>query len=117
MYRVLILMLLLVGLAGASPYFSDDKDNNATGRLLTGKVLDNHDNPLPGAVVHLTNMHSRAVKTFFARRDGTYRFPGLSFNVDYEVHAQFKGEVSETEKLNKSDDDKRVNIILRIDVK
>jgi hypothetical protein len=116
MHRVLLLVLLLVGLAAASP-FSDKNDDNATGRLLTGKVLDNHDNPLPGAVVHLTNMHSRAVKTFFARRDGTYRFPGLSFNVDYEVHAQFKGEVSETEKLNKSDDDKRVNIILRIDVK
>jgi hypothetical protein len=68
MYRVLILMLLLVGLTGASPYFSDDKDNNATGRLLTGKVLDNRDNPVPGAVVHLTNTHTQAVKTYIARQ-------------------------------------------------
>ena len=67
MHRVLILMLLLVGLAGASPYFSDEKDNNATGRLLTGKVLDNHDNPLPGAVVHLVNTHTQAVKTYIVR--------------------------------------------------
>lgn len=42
MRRALILMLLLVGLVGVNPCFSDDKDNNATGRLLTGKVLDNH---------------------------------------------------------------------------
>jgi hypothetical protein len=117
MYRVLILMLLLVGLVGASPYFSDDKDNNATRRLLTGKVLDNRDNPLPGAVVHLTNTHTHAVKTYIARPDGTYRFPGLSFNFDYEVYAQFKGEISDTETVKKLDDHTRVNIVLRIDLK
>ena len=46
------------------------------GRLLTGRVIDRQDAPLPSAVVYLANTRTRAVKTFIVGQDGNYRFPG-----------------------------------------
>ncbi len=54
-YRVAtVAVLLLAGLAAmASPYY--DKDKGDAGRLLMGRVTDHADNPLPSAVVYLSN--------------------------------------------------------------
>ena len=62
-----------------------DKKDKPQGRLLSGKVLDQQDNPVVGAIVYLTNTRTHAVKTYIVGQDGTYRFPGLS-TVDYEVY-------------------------------
>ena len=115
-FRVLLL-LLLVGLAAAASAYAKDKDKSATGRLLTGKVLDRHDNPLPDAVVYLSNTRTRAVKSYIVGPDGAYHFPELSPNIDYEVYAQYKGQKSDTKTVSQFDDRTQVNIILRIDVK
>ena len=40
--------------------------------------------------MYLANTRTRAVKTFIVGKDGMYRFPALSPNVDYEVYAQYK---------------------------
>ncbi len=48
-------LLVAMGVAHAS-----QKDRSA-GRLLFGKVLDPQDNPLPDAVVYLTNTRTRTV--------------------------------------------------------
>ena len=112
--QVIAMVLLLVGLAAAAPYA---KDKGTTGRLLTGKVLDKHDNALPDAVVYLSNTRTRAVKSYIVGADGTYRFPELSPNIDYEVYAQYKGQKSDTKTVSQFDDRKQVNIILRIDAK
>ena len=111
---VVALVLLLVSLAAAAnPY----KDKTDTGRLLTGKVLDHQDNPVPNAVVYLSNTRTRAVKTFIAGADGGFRFPALSPNVDYEVYAQFNGRKSDTKTLSQFDNRQQVNVNLRIDAK
>jgi len=115
-FRVLLL-LLLVGLAAAASAYAKDKDKSATGRLLTGKVLDRHDNPLPDTVVYLSNTRTRAVKSYIVGPDGAYHFPELSTNIDYEVYAQYKGQKSDTKTVSQFDDRTQVNIILRIDVK
>ncbi len=47
------------------------------GRLLIGKVLDKQDNPVPNAVVYVTDTRTRAVKTYIVGADGNYRFPAL----------------------------------------
>ena len=94
-----------------------DQKEKTVGRLLFGKVLDQGDNPLPDAVVYLTNRRTRAIKTYIVNEDGTYRFPGLSTAVDYEVYAQFKGVRSETRTVSQFDDRTVVNIVLRIDRK
>lgn len=99
-----------------SPSYAKDKDSSS-GRLLNGRVLDRQDNPVPDAVVYLSNARTRAVKTYIVGESGTYDFPALAPNVDYEVYAQYRGHKSDTKTVSQFDDRKTVSIILRIDTK
>jgi Carboxypeptidase regulatory-like domain len=103
----------LCALSGASP----DKKEKVIGRLLLGKVLDPQDNPLPDAVVYVTNTRNRAVKTYIVGVDGTYRFPALSAAVDYEVYAQYKGHKSDTKSVSQFDDRSQVYLDLKVDTR
>ncbi len=107
----LAILLMLVNLAFAAPF---EKDKGASGRLLVGKVLDHSDNPVPNAVVYLTNTRTRAVKTYIVGQDGGYRFPALSPNIDYEVYAQISGRKSDTKSVSQFDNRSQVYIDLRI---
>lgn len=111
-FFVVATMLLLIGLAAAQ-----GKQQNASGRLLTGRVLDHNDSPLASSVVYLTNTRTRAVKTYIVGNDGGYRFPALSQNIDYEVYAQFNGRKSDTKTLSQFDSRPNANINLKIDTK
>ncbi|HXW89350.1 MAG TPA: carboxypeptidase-like regulatory domain-containing protein [Terriglobales bacterium] len=114
--RIALAGLLMVGMAAAaSP--SDPKDKPAPGRTLTGKVLDKHDNPVVNSVVYLSNTRTHAVTSYIVGPDGSYQFPQLSPNVDYEVYAQYQGRKSDTKTVSQFDDRKQVNIVLRIDLK
>jgi len=115
--HVVVLALLLASLA-LSPVPVNAKDKNAdSGRLLTGKVTDRQEAPLPNAVVYLANTRTRAIKTFIVGQDGTYRFPALSPNVDYEVYAQYNGRKSDTKTVSQFDTRPQLNINLKIDTK
>lgn len=107
------LLLALGAVSSATP----DKKDKTIGRLLFGKVLDPQDNPLPDAVVYVTNTRTRAVKTYIVGPDGTYRFPALSTAVDYEVYAQYKGHKSDTKSVSQFDDRSQVYLDLRVDAK
>jgi len=116
--RIAIFAVVLTGLAHqAIAYTPKDKDKGAGGRMLTGKVLDRQDNPLPDAVVYLLNLQNRAVKTYIVSTDGAYHFPELSPNTDYEVYAQYAGHKSDTKTVSQFDDRKVVNLVLRIDTR
>lgn len=106
-------LIALCAVAGVSP----DKKDKAVGRLLFGKVLDPQDNPLPDAVVYVTDTRTRAVKTYIVGSDGSYRFPALSASVDYEVYAQYKGHRSDTKSVSQFDDRSQVNMNLKIDTR
>jgi len=114
--RIVLASLLTFTLFAAIPSPAKDKDTTP-GRLLTGKVMDKQDNPLINAVVYVTDTRTRAVKTYIVGTDGTYRFPALAANVDYEIYAQLNGKTSDTKRMSQFDDRKLVNIVLRIDVK
>lgn len=114
--RVIPAALIALMLAAAIPSLAKNKQESP-GRLLTGKVLDRQDNPVPDAVVYVTDTRTRAVKTYIVGADGTYRFPALSNNVDYEIYAQSKGKSSDTKRMSQFDDRKIVDIVLRIDVR
>jgi Carboxypeptidase regulatory-like domain len=92
-----------------------DKKEKSVGRLLYGKVLDGQDNPLPDAVVYVTNSRTRAVKTYIVGADGSYRFPALSTAVDYEVYAQYNGHKSDSKAVSQFDDRAEVYLDLKID--
>ena len=115
-HRVVALVVLLAGIV-LSSLPSAGKDKGDAGRLLTGRVIDKQDAPLPNAIVYLANTRTRAVKTFIVGQDGNYRFPALSPNVDYEVYAQYEGHKSDTKTVSQFDSRSQVNINLRIDTK
>src|SRR5579864_403898 len=106
-----LFFIVACALAGATP----DKKDKSVGRLLFGKVLDHQDNPLPDAVVYVTNTRTRAIKTYIVGSDGSYRFPALSSAVDYEVYAQYKGRKSDTKAVSQFDDRSQVYLDLKLD--
>jgi hypothetical protein len=103
-------------LAAPAQLFGRDSKQDKT-RLLTGKVLDGGDNPLPNAVVYLTNTHTRSVKTYIVGPDGAYRFPALQPSVDYEVYAQYDNHKSGTKTVSQFDDRSQVYISLKVPAK
>ena len=103
-------------LAAPPPQFGRSSKQDKT-RLLTGKVLDGGDNPLPNAVVYLTNTHTRSVKTYIVGPDGAYRFPALQPSIDYEVYAQYNNRKSGSKTVSQFDDRGQVYISLKIDTK
>ena len=111
------LLLLVTALASAQPFSPKDKEKAPAGRLLTGKVLDRQDSPLTGAVVYLSDARSQGVKTYITGPDGTFRFPSLSLNTDYELYAQYKGRKSDTKTVSQFDSRSQVNINLKVDLK
>jgi len=108
-----VALLTLSALGAASP----DKKDKQVGRLLFGKVLDQQDNPLPDAVVYVTNTRNRTVKTYIAGADGAFRFPALSEAIDYEVYAQFKNHKSDTKSVSQFDNRSQVYLVLKIDTR
>lgn len=117
MTRSAIRFLLLLVLIGGVVAVATAKNEETPGRLLTGRVLDKQDNPVPNAIVYVTDTRSRAVKTYIVGSDGNYRFPALAANVDYEVYAQLNGKSSDTKRVSQFDDRKVVRIVLRIDTR
>ena len=106
-------LLLVLSVTGTAL----DKKDKPQGRLLSGKVLDQQDNPVVGAIVYLTNTRSHAVKSYIVGQDGTYRFPALSATVDYEVYAQRNNGKSDTKSVSQFDDRSQVYIDLKIDTR
>jgi len=113
---LLLLLFSALVLGAPAPQFGDRPKGDKT-RLLTGKVLDHADNPLPNAVVYLTNTRTRAVKTYIVSQEGSYRFPSLQPNIDYEVYAQYNGRKSDNKSVSQFDDRSQVSINLKIDTK
>jgi len=104
-------------LAAPAQLFGGESKKEDKSRLLTGKVLDANDNPLPNSVVYLTNTHTRSVKTYIVGDDGTYRFPALQPTIDYEVYAQLDNHKSGTKTVSQYDNRTQVYISLKINTK
>jgi Carboxypeptidase regulatory-like domain len=101
---------------GGSSSEPSPKKTRPTSKMLSGSVLDKGDQPVPGAVVYLKNMKTLAIKSFFAQKDGSYRFPQLALNTDYEVYAEKDGKKSDVKTISQFDDRFSPTINLRIDL-
>jgi hypothetical protein len=99
------------GSAGSTP-----KKIKPTSKMLSGTVQDKNDQPIAGAVVYLKNMKTLAVKSFFAQDDGTYRFPQLALNTDYEIYAEKDGKKSSVKTISQFDDRSSPTVNLQINL-
>ena len=108
---------LSIPVGGTHDDNSSHKSTRVTSRTLTGTVLDKSDKPIPNAVVYLKNTKTLAIKTYISQSDGTYRFPELSLNADYDIYAEKQGEKSKTKTLSQFDDREKPNINLQIEAK
>jgi hypothetical protein len=66
------------------------------------------------AIVYAKNTKTLAIKTYITEADGSYRFPGLAPNVDYEVYAEHEGLHTDTKTLSGFDNRKEANITLKL---
>ena len=108
------LVICCVFLAGLTESIEAQKHETVQLRTLTGHVFNRQDQPLAQAIVYLKNTKTLAIKTYISEADGSYRFPALSPNVDYEVYAEHNGARSDTKTLSTFDNRKQVEITLRV---
>jgi hypothetical protein len=90
------------------------KGSQGESRTLMGHVLSAQSEPLQKAIVYLKNTKTLTIKTYISEADGSYRFPGLAANVDYEVYAEHAGTRSDVKTLSGFDSRKQVTITLKV---
>ena len=105
---------ITIPMGGSPSSDTNRKPARVTSRVLTGTVSDKSDKPVADAVVYLKNTKTLMVKTYIAQNDGTYRFPELSPNVDYDIYAEKDGQKSKTKTLSQFDDRDKATINLQI---
>jgi hypothetical protein len=113
--RVVVVAVLLAICLAASAVA--EKKNESPTRLLIGQVTNQSDAPLTNAVVYLKNIKTLGVKTYVTDANGSYRFPELSPDVDYEIYAEYNGARSETKTLSSFDSRLRPTINLKVQPK
>ena len=83
-------------------------------RVVTGRIVDEHDQPVANAVVYLKDTRTLTVKSYLAAPDGTYRFGQLSATTDYELWAEAGGKKSKTRSISSYDTKNDFHIDLKI---
>ncbi len=106
-------LVALVAVAAILPVAAQDKKQPLL-KTVHGVVEDKAEKPIAGAIVFLKNLQNKTVRSSFADDDGNFRFSGLDPNTDYELHAEFKGDVSPTRRLSALDDRKDIYVNLVI---
>jgi Carboxypeptidase regulatory-like domain len=114
MAAVLLACAALPAAPAAGAVEFEQRGGQGESRTLTGHVVNAQNEPLQKAIVYLKNTKSLAIKTYISEADGSYRFPGLAPNVDYEVYAEHGGARSDSKTLSGFDSRKQVNITLKI---
>jgi hypothetical protein len=110
---LVLFSLFLLALAG--PSFAEKKDKEDVGkRSVQGVVTDNASNVVDGAVVQLKNTKTLQIVSFITLKDGTYRFHGLSPDIDYVLKADHNGASSGNKTLSSFDSRTKAIINLKI---
>jgi Carboxypeptidase regulatory-like domain len=117
MAAILLAFAALPAAPAAGALEFEQRGSQGESRTLTGRVVNGENEPLQKAIVYLKNTKSLAIKTYISEADGSYRFPGLAPNVDYEVYAEHGGARSDSKTLSGFDSRKQVNITLKVKAK
>jgi Carboxypeptidase regulatory-like domain len=105
-----LLFTLIFLLAGFSGY------TQVRSRRITGIVTDKRGNPLPKSVVHLKNLATLDIQTFLVQEGGEFHFKELNPDLDYEIHAEYRGKISKTVLISRFNADRNVSVRLMIPV-
>lgn len=116
-FAVIGLPLLLATAIAVSPARSQDGQGRSQLRTVHGSVLDQNNNPIANGVVYLHNKKTNTVRTYISEANGTYRFPGLDPNVDFEIHAEYKKAKSSRHSISSFDDRRDIEINLVVNTK
>lgn len=100
----------------ATPAMAQD-DRESRLRTVRGSVVDKDDNPVGEAVVYLKNLKSSVVRTTISGDDGQYRLSGLDPNVDYEIHAEHRGNTSSKRTISSYESRREFVIHLKVNKK
>jgi hypothetical protein len=99
--RALVCLLLISAFqAGSSASYALAKKKKEVPRTISGRVLDEADNGISGALVELTDLQTGKKAAIFSEEGGRYQFSDLELTHDYEVKAGYKGTSSETRKAS-----------------
>ena len=85
-------------------------------REISGAVVDEHREPLSGAVVYLENEETQAVITYVTDRTGHYAFRRVSGAIDFQLWASFRGTLTKKHQLSKFDSahEKKIELIVHL---
>jgi len=116
MKRLLVVVLLVFAVSAsvAPPAVFADTPRGPVQRVVSGRVLDDGDKPVPNAVVYLKDTKTLSVKSYIAGADGTYRFGQLSGTTDYEIWAEAAGKKSKTRGISSFDSKTQFTIDLKL---
>ena len=95
-------------------FFLYGAQNSPTSGSLTGTVWDTSNAIVAGAVISARSLSTNQTRQTSSMEDGSYRFPALATNVDYEVYAEKQGARSDTKTLSGFDSRKQPNITLKL---
>lgn len=69
-------------------------------KLALGVVVDQDDQPIPTAIVNLTNLQSKKISQDITDEKGEFRFGGLSPDINYELQALFHDHWGKKETIS-----------------
>jgi len=108
--------LVLLALAAGGWGRAQQVNQPVLGRSVHGLVLDARNQPLPSAVVYLTNLRTKAIHTAITDDHGGYSFHQLEPRTGYEVYAVWQGRRSPARTDSEYETAKDVRLDLKIPV-
>jgi hypothetical protein len=95
-------LLLVLSTSLLCAQFSKPKKEKPS-KLVLGQVVDGGDQPIPTAIVNLTNLQTKKVSQDITDEKGEFRFAGLNPDADYEVQAVFHDRSGPNERISMYD--------------
>lgn len=108
------LVTCAVCIAAVAAFSFGAKKKREVSRVATGSVVDGSDNPIEGAVVEMTDVHTGKKIAMVTHEDGHYQFSGLDEDHDYKLQATYKGVSSDVRTASTFDTRNRIVLNFQI---
>ncbi|MGH9359446.1 MAG: carboxypeptidase-like regulatory domain-containing protein [Terriglobia bacterium] len=90
-------------LAAFGSCFAAKKPAPVVTKTISGAVLDQSNNGVPGASVMLMDLETHKGDAMYTGANGVYAFSGLNPNDDYRLQAKYRGRVSNVREVSSLD--------------